>query len=144
MGVAAIFGPQSPHTASHVQSICDTMEVPHLETRWDYRLRRESCLVNLYPHPSTLSKVNTPPLNEGEITSNIVVSKNLISLKIPNFLKEFYYFKKPFHSQFHKISQTKNLLLKKINEIECGTEKEDVVTVNCNNSEVVSPSPVNH
>lgn len=56
-GVAAIFGPQSAHTASHVQSICDTMEIPHLETRWDYRLRRESCLVNLYPHPTTLSKV---------------------------------------------------------------------------------------
>ncbi|KAB0791738.1 hypothetical protein PPYR_03538 [Photinus pyralis] len=32
------------------------MEIPHLETRWDYRLRRESCLVNLYPHPKTLSK----------------------------------------------------------------------------------------
>lgn len=55
-GVAAIFGPQSAHAASHVQSICDTMEMPHLETRWDYRLRRESCLVNLYPHPTTLSK----------------------------------------------------------------------------------------
>lgn len=55
-GVAAIFGPQSPQTASHVQSICDTMEVPHLETRWDYRLKRESCLVNLYPHPSMLSR----------------------------------------------------------------------------------------
>lgn len=27
VGVAAIFGPQSSHTASHVQSICDTMEV---------------------------------------------------------------------------------------------------------------------
>lgn len=26
-GVAAIFGPQSSQTASHVQSICDTMEV---------------------------------------------------------------------------------------------------------------------
>lgn len=26
-GVAAIFGPQSSHTASHVQSICDSMEV---------------------------------------------------------------------------------------------------------------------
>lgn len=59
-GVAAIFGPQSAHTASHVQSICDTMEIPHLETRWDYRLRRQSCLVNLYPHPTTLSKVRTP------------------------------------------------------------------------------------
>ncbi|XP_049845012.1 glutamate receptor ionotropic, kainate 2 isoform X2 [Schistocerca gregaria] len=55
-GVAAIFGPQSGQTASHVQSICDTMEIPHLETRWDYRLRRESCLVNLYPHPTALSK----------------------------------------------------------------------------------------
>lgn len=58
-GVAAIFGPQSAHTASHVQSICDTMEIPHLETRWDYRIRRQSCLVNLYPHPTTLSKVGT-------------------------------------------------------------------------------------
>jgi hypothetical protein len=34
-GVAAIFGPQSPHTASHVQSICDTMEVRFLYfTSW--------------------------------------------------------------------------------------------------------------
>ncbi|KAL0275564.1 UNVERIFIED_CONTAM: hypothetical protein PYX00_003378 [Menopon gallinae] len=55
-GVAAIFGPQSAQTASHVQSICDTMEIPHLETRWDFRLRRESCLVNLYPHPASLSR----------------------------------------------------------------------------------------
>ncbi|RVE50834.1 hypothetical protein evm_004583 [Chilo suppressalis] len=32
------------------------MELPHLETRWDYRTRRESCLVNLYPHPAALSR----------------------------------------------------------------------------------------
>lgn len=57
MGVSSIFGPQSNSISSHVQSICDTMEIPHLETRWDYRLRRENCLVNLYPHPSILSKV---------------------------------------------------------------------------------------
>lgn len=56
-GVAAIFGPQSAPAAAHVQSICDTMELPHLETRWDYRTRRESCLVNLYPHPAALSRV---------------------------------------------------------------------------------------
>uniref|UniRef100_A0A182UC39 Receptor ligand binding region domain-containing protein n=1 Tax=Anopheles melas TaxID=34690 RepID=A0A182UC39_9DIPT len=30
VGVAAIFGPQSSHTASHVQSICDTMEVSYI------------------------------------------------------------------------------------------------------------------
>jgi len=66
-GVAAIFGPQNAQTASHVQSICDTMEIPHLETRWDWRQRRQSCLVNLYPHPTTLSKVRTQ-------TSGIIAS----------------------------------------------------------------------
>ncbi|KAL4716150.1 hypothetical protein ACJJTC_013927 [Scirpophaga incertulas] len=55
-GVAAIFGPQSTPAAAHVQSICDTMELPHLETRWDYQTRRESCVVNLYPHPDALSR----------------------------------------------------------------------------------------
>ncbi|KAK1127279.1 hypothetical protein K0M31_003823 [Melipona bicolor] len=74
-GVAAIFGPQSAHTASHVQSICDTMEIPHLETRWDYRLRRQSCLVNLYPHPTTLSKVRTNSRNNTLINAPRVVSR---------------------------------------------------------------------
>ncbi|XP_047500047.1 glutamate receptor ionotropic, kainate 2-like [Penaeus chinensis] len=55
-GVAAIFGPQSGQTSAHVQSICDALEIPHIETRWDYRLRREDYSVNLYPHPSSLSK----------------------------------------------------------------------------------------
>lgn len=57
MGVSSIFGPQSNPISSHVQSICDTMEIPHLEMRWDYQIRRENCLVNLYPHPSILSRV---------------------------------------------------------------------------------------
>ncbi|XP_058809851.1 glutamate receptor ionotropic, kainate 2-like [Phymastichus coffea] len=62
-GIAAIFGPQNAHTASHIQSICDTMEIPHLETRWDFRLKREGCLVNLYPHPTTLSKAYVDLVN---------------------------------------------------------------------------------
>ena len=32
-GVAALFGPNSPYTAHHVQSICDSKEIPHIETR---------------------------------------------------------------------------------------------------------------
>lgn len=55
-GVAAIFGPQSEMTASHVQSICDTLEIPHIEARWDVRQRRDGFSVNLYPHPSSLSR----------------------------------------------------------------------------------------
>ncbi|CAG2067360.1 unnamed protein product, partial [Timema podura] len=56
-GVAGIFGPTSGETAETVQSICDTMDVPHIETRWDIRQRRHALSVNLYPHPATLSKV---------------------------------------------------------------------------------------
>ena len=33
------------------------MEIPHIETRWDYRLKRDDYSVNLYPHPTAISKV---------------------------------------------------------------------------------------
>ena len=56
-GLAAIFGPQSGTTSSHIQSICDTLEIPHIETRWDYRLIRDDYSVNLYPHPRALGQV---------------------------------------------------------------------------------------
>nr|QGW50663.1 ionotropic receptor 21 [Propsilocerus akamusi] len=87
-GVAAIFGPQSSHTASHVQSICDTMEIPHLETRWDYRLRRESCLVNLYPHPSTLSKAYVDLVNAWKWKSfTIIYETNEGLVRLQELLK---------------------------------------------------------
>lgn len=52
------------------------LQIPHIETRWDYRLRRESCLVNLYPHPSTLSRVSFFPFYLKE--SLILRYKNYI------------------------------------------------------------------
>ncbi|XP_068243537.1 glutamate receptor ionotropic, kainate 2-like isoform X3 [Palaemon carinicauda] len=55
-GVAAIFGPQSENTANHVQSICDAKEIPHIETRWDYKVTGDVYSVNLYPHPPALSQ----------------------------------------------------------------------------------------
>jgi ionotropic kainate glutamate receptor 2 len=30
-GAHAIFGPSDPHLGAHVQSICDALEIPHLE-----------------------------------------------------------------------------------------------------------------
>ncbi|XP_065349447.1 glutamate receptor ionotropic, kainate 2-like [Cloeon dipterum] len=54
-GVSGVFGPQSEDTAEHVQSVCDTMEVPHVEMRWDLAQRRGACAVNLFPHPSVLA-----------------------------------------------------------------------------------------
>ncbi|XP_068239083.1 glutamate receptor ionotropic, kainate 2-like isoform X2 [Palaemon carinicauda] len=55
-GIVAVFGPQSSKTSAHVQSICDALEIPHIETRWDFRTRRDDYSINLYPHPSALSK----------------------------------------------------------------------------------------
>ncbi|XP_066961996.1 glutamate receptor ionotropic, kainate 2-like isoform X1 [Macrobrachium rosenbergii] len=55
-GIVAVFGPQDGKTSSHVQSICDALEIPHIETRWDFRTRRDDYSINLYPHPSALSK----------------------------------------------------------------------------------------
>lgn len=53
-GMAAIFGPQSVETSMHVQSTCDVLQMPHLETRWDYRLEPSNASVNLFPKPLTL------------------------------------------------------------------------------------------
>ncbi|XP_042896248.1 glutamate receptor ionotropic, kainate 2-like [Parasteatoda tepidariorum] len=54
-GVASLFGPQSEIGSMHVQSICDDLEVPHVEARWDYKVQRDQLSVNLYPHPSVLT-----------------------------------------------------------------------------------------
>ncbi|QQP41322.1 Uncharacterized protein FKW44_015649, partial [Caligus rogercresseyi] len=55
-GIGGIFGPQSGVTSTHVQSICDSLEVPHVETRYDYRLNRDDYSINLYPHPHALGQ----------------------------------------------------------------------------------------
>uniref|UniRef100_A0A0K8T954 Glutamate receptor, ionotropic kainate 2 n=1 Tax=Lygus hesperus TaxID=30085 RepID=A0A0K8T954_LYGHE len=55
-GVVGIVGPHSTEMSNHVQSLCDTMEIPHISARWDGQQRRSSCLVNLYPHPAVLAQ----------------------------------------------------------------------------------------
>ena len=55
-GVAALFGPSSSISAAHVQSICDAMEMPHVETRWDCRQDDDFFSINLYPQYMTLSR----------------------------------------------------------------------------------------
>ncbi|KFM61559.1 glutamate receptor ionotropic, kainate 1-like, partial [Stegodyphus dumicola] len=52
--MAAIFGPQSTESSSAVQSTCGALEVPHIQTRWDYRVRPRMHTLNLYPPPNAL------------------------------------------------------------------------------------------
>lgn len=53
-GVLGIFGPQSIETSTHIQSTCEVLNMPHLETRWDYRLEPANHSTNLYPQPKSL------------------------------------------------------------------------------------------
>ncbi|XP_074643782.1 glutamate receptor ionotropic, kainate 2-like [Tubulanus polymorphus] len=55
-GMASVFGPMSSLSSAHVQSICDALEVPHIETRWSYRNFKDFYSVNLYPHYTSLSQ----------------------------------------------------------------------------------------
>jgi len=40
-GFAAIFGPQDKITAS--QSMCDTLDIPHIAVRWDSKPKQWQC-----------------------------------------------------------------------------------------------------
>lgn len=56
MGVAAIFGPQSKASSSHVQSMCDAMEIPHVSASMEPYAERLKA-INMHPHVKTLSMV---------------------------------------------------------------------------------------
>lgn len=56
-GAQAIFGPTDSILATHVQSICDALDIPHLEWRLDYgnNAGRKEFSVNLYPSQSLMN-----------------------------------------------------------------------------------------
>ncbi|KAK2579603.1 hypothetical protein KPH14_010896 [Odynerus spinipes] len=78
-GVAAIFGPQDKVIAEHVQSICDTIEMPYIAARWD-PLQMRGRAVNLYPHANTLSMVYHALIQEFEWQEIIILFENTDSL----------------------------------------------------------------
>lgn len=52
--MVSIFGPQSTESSSAVQSTCGVLEIPHIQTRWDYRMKPKPHTLNLYPPPNAL------------------------------------------------------------------------------------------
>jgi len=59
-GVVAIFGPLSKSSSEHIRSITDSMEIPYIETRWNYRGQNMigssgEYAFNLHPDITTLS-----------------------------------------------------------------------------------------
>ncbi|CAL8288455.1 unnamed protein product [Merluccius merluccius] len=57
LGVVAIFGPSHSSSSNAVQSICNALEVPHVQVRWKHHPmdNRDTFYTNLYPDYSSLS-----------------------------------------------------------------------------------------
>lgn len=114
-GVAAIFGPLSGTTSMHVQSICDALEIPHIETRWDFQLNRNDLSLNLYPRPSILARAYVDLVRAWNWKSfAIAYEDNEGIIRVQDFFKEaqmnnwkvkLYQFKtgKPYRETFWKI-----------------------------------------
>ncbi|XP_032579751.1 glutamate receptor ionotropic, kainate 2 isoform X2 [Drosophila sechellia] len=54
-GVQAIFGPTDALLASHVQSICEAYDIPHIEGRIDLEYKSKEFSINLYPSHTLLT-----------------------------------------------------------------------------------------
>ena len=56
-----------------VQSICDVFEVPHVEMRWDFELKRTDLSINLYPRPEILARAYVDIVKEWNWKSFAIV-----------------------------------------------------------------------
>ncbi|XP_072745109.1 glutamate receptor ionotropic, kainate 2 isoform X2 [Anoplolepis gracilipes] len=81
-GIVGIFGPQEKVTAEYVQSMCDTMEVPHISVRQDpgEPLQPRGLSLNLYPHVSALSRIYDQLVTEFKWKSFAILYENTDSL----------------------------------------------------------------
>lgn len=55
-GVQAIFGPSDPILGAHIQSICEALDVPHLEARIDFEPTSKELSINLHPSQEHMNK----------------------------------------------------------------------------------------
>ncbi|XP_011304726.1 glutamate receptor ionotropic, kainate 2-like isoform X2 [Fopius arisanus] len=78
-GIAAIIGPHDKSMSAHVQSMCDTMDIPNIITRWDSDSFRMKA-VNLYPHANTLSQIFPDLVMEFKWKSFTIIYDNIDSL----------------------------------------------------------------
>ncbi|XP_012543074.1 glutamate receptor ionotropic, kainate 2 isoform X1 [Monomorium pharaonis] len=54
-GVQAVFGPSDSILGQHIHSICDALDIPHLEARLDLETEAKEFSINLYPAQSLLN-----------------------------------------------------------------------------------------
>lgn len=72
-GVMAILGPLTGAASQHVQAICDSLEVPHIEIKPNLVLRRFDLAINLYPSYDVLARAYIDLIQAWNWTSFAVV-----------------------------------------------------------------------
>lgn len=72
-GVVAILGPMVGAASQHVQAICDSLEVPHIEIKPDLMLRKPDLAINLYPSYDVLARAYIDLIQAWNWTSFAVV-----------------------------------------------------------------------
>ncbi|KAK3923821.1 Glutamate receptor ionotropic, kainate 1 [Frankliniella fusca] len=55
-GVHALFGPTDPLLGTHVHSVCDALDIPHLEVRLDLDTNYREFSINLHPSQDMLNR----------------------------------------------------------------------------------------
>lgn len=53
-GTATIFGPSDPVVGGHIQSLADSLDIPHIESRLDLETDVKDFSINLHPDPQVM------------------------------------------------------------------------------------------
>ncbi|XP_017844827.1 glutamate receptor ionotropic, kainate 2 [Drosophila busckii] len=85
-GIAGVFGPSSRHTAVHLMSICDAMDIPHI---YSYMSEYAEGF-NLHPHPADLSKALYSLITAFEWSRFIFLYESAEYLSILNELNNLF------------------------------------------------------
>ena len=154
-GLAAVLGPSSSSTSSHIQSICDALEIPHVNTGCQSRLRRTQYAINLHPHPSALGQAYVDVIHTWDWkTFTILYEEEEAMVRLQHLLKvsttsgykinvrkmpqtdnfRYYFVIYIFQFKFSIISATSRPLLKEIDDkgerhivLDCSAETLAVV-----------------
>jgi len=90
-GVSALFGPTTKAASNNIQALSDTLNVPFLQTKFDYIFKKAAFSINVHPHPSQLGKAYADFVKQANWKSLIVLyesEEGLVKLqellKLPN------------------------------------------------------------
>ncbi|KAF2357618.1 Ionotropic glutamate receptor L-glutamate and glycine-binding domain [Trinorchestia longiramus] len=79
-GVQAVFGPSDGLLASHIQSICDALDIPHLESRLDLEPEFKEFSINLYPSHDVVNQAFQDVMNFLNWTKVAIIYEEDIGL----------------------------------------------------------------